>query len=289
MLYFISRFYGLGLRRWDNLDPVRADLLVPAMMYSFPNSASKSQPAEKRKAESLRTWFPEAGTLISRPFEITGKSIAAAIKGGNNAEHHNHNDIGSFIVVKGTEPVLADPGSEVYTRRTFSSRRYESKVLNSYGHSVPLVDGRLQQHGREASGKVLASDFSDNEDRLVMDLTTAYHVAHLKSLRRTFVYRRDAPESITVKDEVEFSEPAKFGTALITLGEWNDHHKGIVNVISNEEELQIEIDAAGREYDLEEELIDENVKADRKPVRLGINFKEPVMKGAITVRITNAV
>lgn len=34
--------------------------------------------------------------------------------------------------------MLADPGSEVYTSRTFSDKRYESNVLNSFGHPEDL-------------------------------------------------------------------------------------------------------------------------------------------------------
>ena len=57
------------------------------------------------------------------------------MKGGHNAEQHNHNDVGSFIVALGHSTPLVDPGAEVYTGRTFSRRRYDSNVLNSFGHS----------------------------------------------------------------------------------------------------------------------------------------------------------
>ena len=51
------------------------------------------------------------------------------MKGGHNAENHNHNDVGSFVVALGRATPLVDPGSEVYTARTFSPRRYDSNVL----------------------------------------------------------------------------------------------------------------------------------------------------------------
>ena len=66
------------------------------------------------------------------------------MKGGHNAEMHNHNDVGSYTVVIGDQPVLADPGTEIYTKRTFTEHRYDSPVLNSYGHPVPVIGGQLQ-------------------------------------------------------------------------------------------------------------------------------------------------
>jgi hypothetical protein len=63
--------------------------------------------------------------------------------------------VGSFVVAVAGDTPLLDPGSEVYTARTFSARRYESQVLNSYGHPVPLVAGQLQRTGRKAEARVL--------------------------------------------------------------------------------------------------------------------------------------
>jgi len=48
--------------------------------------------------------------------------------------------------------------NDVYPARTFSSRRYESDVLNSFGHPAPLVNGKLQKTGRQASGRLIDGD-----------------------------------------------------------------------------------------------------------------------------------
>ena len=42
--------------------------------------------------------------------------------------------------------IALDAGGEDYTSRTFSSRRYESQALNSFGHPVPRVAGAMQLH-----------------------------------------------------------------------------------------------------------------------------------------------
>ena len=168
----------------------------------------------------IRTWFPDAQVLISRlvrPERTMRLSIA--IKGGHNAELHNHNDVGSYaIMLDGTE-MGGDPGGEVYTRRTFSRERYVSKVLNSYGHPVPVVGGKLQKGGRKAAAKVLRTEFTDDKDVIELDCTAAYDVPALKSLVRTMTFDR-ARDVVTISDAVSFSEPTAFEVPVVTYREW---------------------------------------------------------------------
>ena len=111
------------------------------------------------------------------------------------------------MVALGRSTPLVDPGAEVYTARTFSARRYQSKVLNSFGHAVPRVAGRLQETGRQAAAKILKTDFTDQADTLLMDISSAYKVEGLKKLERTFVFSRAGAGKLTVSDAVEFDEP----------------------------------------------------------------------------------
>ena len=69
LMYFISRRLGLGLRNWEQIDPVTAGgSLYQSMMYSFPNSASRSLPAQNAsQGPGIRSWFENAGVLICRP------------------------------------------------------------------------------------------------------------------------------------------------------------------------------------------------------------------------------
>ena len=87
--------------------------------------------------------------------------MGVAIKGGNNNEHHNHNDVGSYVVGVAGHAYVLDPGGEVYTRRTFSRERYVSPMLNSYGHPVPVVAGQRQTTGRQSAARVLDAAFTD--------------------------------------------------------------------------------------------------------------------------------
>ncbi len=111
--------------------------------------------------------------------------------------------------------IAGDPGGEIYTARTFSSRRYESKFLNSYVHPVPVVGGGLQPVGEEFAGKVVSKEFSDGCDKLVLDLTGCYQVKSLVKLTRTFVFDRER-RTFTTTDEVVFSEPTAFESPIVT-------------------------------------------------------------------------
>ena len=138
--------HGLGL------DGGLPGSLVDLGVYGFPNAAGQVLPAEPTPS-APRDYFTEAGILICRPGAGSKAQFGVALKGGHNAEHHNHNDVGSFLVAIGGGAPLLDPGAEVYTARTFSSKRYDSGVLNSFGHPVPRVAGKLQRSGRQAEAK----------------------------------------------------------------------------------------------------------------------------------------
>ena len=158
-----------------------------------------------------RSEFPVGQVWLMRD----GCDLSVAVKGGHNDEHHNHNDIGSYYLVSRGKLLSGDPGNEVYTSRTFSSRRYVSKVLSSYAHPVPVVDGKLQSTGRKFAAKVLKTDFTPERDTIVLDIKGAYGVKSLVSLVRTFVFDR-VNDTFSVTDRVEFSEPSAFADVYTT-------------------------------------------------------------------------
>jgi hypothetical protein len=288
LMYFVSRRFGLGLRRWEQRDPVSANgSLYESMMYSFPNSASKSAPARASSTgPGIQTWFDDAGVLICRPEAGSSCQFGVALKGGHNQEHHNHNDVGSFVVVLKDKPLLLDPGSEVYTGRTFSGRRYESDVLNSFGHPVPVVAGKLQRTGRRARARVVRKSLTADTDTLVLDISSAYDVPELKKLERTFIYSRRGPGSLTVTDEVTFSEPCDFGTALVTFNQWKQAWGSSLFIGEGKDRLRVDIDVSGADFAIESQTIDEDVRAPKQPTRLGLNLAKPVRRAVVTIKIT---
>lgn len=290
LMYFISRRLGLGLRSWEQVDPVSAGgSLYQSMMYSFPNSASRSQPAQNAsRGPDIRSWFEDAGVLICRPAENSTSQMAVALKGGHNNEHHNHNDVGTFVVVLGDRPLLLDPGGEVYTARTFSSRRYESNVLNSFGHPVPLVAGKLQRTGRKAQGRVVNKNFTDDTDTLLLDISPAYNVPELEKLQRKFVYSRQDSGSLTVTDEVIFSQSSNFGTALITFDKWQQLSDSSLVIRDQDKALRVDIEVTGADFKIQPETIEEDLSGRRLPTRLGINLNKPVLRAVVSLTIRPA-
>ena len=189
------------------------------------------------------------------------------------------------MVVLGDKPLLLDPGAEVYTARTFSGRRYESNVLNSFGHPVPLVAGKLQRTGRQAHARVVHHDFSDDGDTLVLDISSAYDVPELKKLERKFVYSRLGSGSVTVTDEVVFSRPCDFGTALVTFDDWQELSPSSLRIHDQMEALGVNIAARGADFKAQAQTIQEDLSTPRDPTRLGINLTQPATEATISLTI----
>jgi hypothetical protein len=167
-----------------------------------------------------RDWLlPDLGQVKLVGSEGPSRMIVAAIA-GNNGVPHSHNDVGSFMVVRGGRLLLEDPGSPIYTRETFSKRRYECELLNSRGHSVPVIDGRLQEAGGRHAGKLtvegINGDGGRGEKTAVIDMTRAYRRGTVQRLLRTL--RLDpAANTLSLVDEYAFSrEPSSLEEAFIT-------------------------------------------------------------------------
>lgn len=282
-MWYVNRRLGLGLADYEALDPRWVvGSLTSGMLLLFDNSATVATHTAVAPGAGLRTWFDQAGVLIGRPAPGSQCRLGVALKGGHNNEHHNHNDLGSFVVVVGDRPVLLDPGAEVYTARTFSSRRYESNLLNSFGHPVPVVAGKLQPAGEQWRATVVRTEFTDAADTLELDLTHAYDVPELKTLTRTFVYSRAGAGSLTVTDRVAFTSPQTFETALLTLGGWHRLSESRLFAYDREQAVEVDIESTGK-YELDETQILED---GAQPFRMAIRLTEPVMEASVTVVIT---
>lgn len=287
VMHYLNRRLDLGLKKWEQPDTASpSGALFQVMINSFPNAASHAKPSTlKSDGPGLRSWFDQAGILIARPAPGGTSRMSVALKGGHNAEHHNHNDLGSFVVALDSTAVLVDPGSEVYTARTFSGRRYDSKVLNSYGHSVPVVGGKLQRPGAQAQAKLLKNDFTDSADSLAFDLTSAYQVAGLVKLTRDFEYSRKGRGALAVTDTVEFNEPQTFGGALVTFGEVKQLDAHTIVVSSGSAAVRVEIASSAGEPVIKTEEIVEDLPGNLKPTRIGIDLAKPVKAAKLTLTI----
>ena len=87
------------------------------------------------------------------------------------------------------------------------------KIKGSFGHPVPVVDGRTQSSGGKAKGVVLQKEFTNEKDVFSIDYTSAYSTPNLDKLIRTFVYDRQGEGNFTVGDEFTAKTPIRFETA----------------------------------------------------------------------------
>jgi hypothetical protein len=144
----------------------------------------------------------------------------------------------------------------------------------------------LQRTGRQAHGRVVQQTFTDNSDTLVLDISSAYEVPELKKLERKFVYSRLGSGSLRVTDEVAFSRPCDFGTALVTFSQWKQLPSSSLIVWEQKEALRVQIRVTGAEFEIQPEIIQEDVSARKQPTRLGINLKGPVTRAVVSLTIT---
>ena len=290
LMRLLSRRFGFNVAPATAAGrPEASRWLYETLIYATtPTNLTKLSAARELGELPWRTWFPDGGVLICRPAPTSDIPFAACLKGGNNNEHHNHNDVGTFMVVSGGKMLICDPGAEVYTSRTFGSRRYESKVLNSFGHAVPVIAGKLQRTGPAARGVVLATNFTAGQDLLKLDIRSAYEVPELERLEREFIFQRGANPSLTITDTIVFKEPASYESALITWGEWRQVSENELLISEGKDAVRVQINSGGKPFTIRGATIEEDVRTPRKPVRIGLALQSPITQGQFKLTITPA-
>lgn len=111
-------------------------------------------------------------------------SFGFAAKAGNNNEHHNHNDVGSFIFAKSGKHLITDMGSGLYTRQYFRGEtRYGIIECSSLGHSVPFFGDRIAQ---KVGADFCATDVNYEYGKFSFDMAKAYGNEAIRSVKRCF-------------------------------------------------------------------------------------------------------
>ncbi len=300
LMRLIDHRWGMG---WPDPDPTRADMfyehplgdrLAAFGLFGFswpdPAVAGTAVPSEEMASEDKRVFFQDNSVLVCRSIQPGRPPFGLAIKGGHNGSAHGHNDNGSYVVAYGDVPLIADPGTENYTAKTFSVHRFESMMMNSYGHSVPYVGQTLQKGGPESEGKILETHFTNEQDTLKMDLTSGYPVPGMVRLVRTYVFRRVQP-SVEVIDEADFSEPTAYGSAVVTLSRWRENGPGAFVV--DEKGFAATVTTTIERAEPADARIENKVEPitgflqypETKPVRLGMNLTLPVTHVTLRTRI----
>jgi hypothetical protein len=220
LLAAINSIFQLGMG--STLEPPRRSpfegALPEAVLAAFPLHSQWKGNGEGSSSDliGIRTYYADAGVLVDRP--VPGGDLAITIKDDGNGPH-SHNDIGAYAIgLNGTQP-LGDPGGpSYYTADTFSRRRLESKLINSWGHPVPEVDGTLQLDATRVKLPPATARLTPAEDTISMDITSAYNDPNLKKLVRTMHFVRKDGGSIEIDDQFDVAGPADIIESLPTHG-----------------------------------------------------------------------
>jgi len=113
-------------------------------------------------------------------------------------------------------------------------------------------------------------------------------VPELEKLQRKFVYSRQGSGSLIVTDEVVFSKPCDFGTALITFGKWQQLSASSLVIRDQDKALKVDIEVTGADFKIQPETIEEDLSGRRLPTRLGINLTKPVLRAVVSLTIKPA-
>ncbi|MBD9082484.1 MAG: hypothetical protein EGR48_02770 [Lachnospiraceae bacterium] len=148
-------------------------------------------------------YYPSVGLFL-----VHSNTMDLAVKAGDNADSHNHNDTGSVTLYKNGLPVLADIGVETYTQKTFSSRRYEIWTMQSGYHNLPTICGFDEHDGAEYRAQDVTADLTGTNPSISMELATAYPVGEMQAkgtISGVLTYRRTVtlkkPENTVILED----------------------------------------------------------------------------------------
>lgn len=147
--------------------------------------------------------------MVAREKEKTDEGLCLALKGGHNAESHNHNDVGHFVVYANGQPIFVDVGVETYSAKTFSQERYTIWTMKSSYHNLPDINGIPQKPGKESQAAILAYHADDNTTALSLDITAAYpEETGILSWVRNYTMERTPRPYIRVSEDFSFKQAA---------------------------------------------------------------------------------
>ncbi|MBO3083430.1 heparinase II/III domain-containing protein [Cellulomonas fengjieae] len=269
---------------------VRADLPVRGGIgRTLQALAYDAWPAQTPSAPlPARTWFPSTQVALLRQTAGSTRGLAVALKGGHNAESHNHNDLGSVVVAVDGVPVVVDPGRPTYTAQTFGPDRYALWTMQSSWHSVPEVRGTPQRDG--AQHRATDAHVSEDGTRARLDLTAAYPTEELSRWTRTVTLDRVA-STVRVEDDWDVT-PEGSGTVVhwVLAGEVDASEPGrvVVHPLDGARRTRLTWDPAGVTSSLTVRTLDDPMLSDvwgDHLTRLELRVDDAAGHGSLTVTV----
>jgi hypothetical protein len=183
----------------------QAENLGRALPEAFGLAEIRKAPAHEPLPRDV--WMPGIQVAAARVKQGSTAGFYFATLGGHNAESHNHNDVGNFVVFLDGQPVLIDVGVETYTAKTFSAQRYDIWTMQSAYHNLPTINGVMQAAGRQYAARNVSFQADDTAAEFTADIAAAYpKEAGVDKWIRTIRLER-APNRIVVNDVYTLRAP----------------------------------------------------------------------------------
>lgn len=234
-----------------------------------------------------------------------------AAKGGNNAESHNHNDIGNFIVYHQQKPVIIDLGRDTYTSLSFSNRRFELMNCRSAYHNVPMINNCEQKDGRQYRAEQVSHVATEQQSSFSLNLAKAYpDQACVNTWKRTITLDREKNE-VEVTEEYQLDSikmasinqkkgsPAHQASdnqiVLITYGKpqllMKDATSQLGRILLQDSSVGLEYDAQQLSASVEKVKMEDGIMKTQwhdNVYRIKLSLKENAPKARISYRFVNA-
>lgn len=238
-------------------------------------------------------WLPGHQVMIARSLAGSTAGLYVAAQAGHNAESHNHNDVGNFIVYMNGVPMIIDVGVESYTCKTFSAQRYEIWTMQSAYHNLPSINGIMQKDGRQYAARDVLYSSNDSYAQLKMDIASAYPTeAGINYWVRTIRLNRSQDITITddfdlklASDNIQFTLMTAARPELLASGQIKLNH----SIDQSSAQLHLSFDADKFKADFEIIPIkDDNLKRvwGQQIYRILLKNIVPLWRESINVKIS---
>ena len=182
---------------------------------------------EAKQPLPARVWLPDTQVAVGRSEVGSSSGYFLAVKGGNNGESHNHNDIGNLVVFIDAKPLIIDIGVEEYTAKTFGPDRYDIWTMRSDHHTVPTINGIEQATGADFQATDLIYAEDDAGFTFTCSLKEAYpNDAGIDRWIRSATL--DTGAGVTIEDNYEMERVEHLQMTFMTPCEIEQDDRGVV-------------------------------------------------------------
>lgn len=237
-------------------------------------------------------WMDGTEVAVGRTTEGSSRGLLLAVKGGHNAESHNHNDVGTFILYVDGQPMIVDAGVGTYTAKTFSDRRYDIWTMQSEYHNLPVINGYGQRDGASYRSRNVRHTDNGRTMAFELDIAGAYpEQAACRTWQRSYIFDRQRgrvriTDSYTL-DKIEGATVQHLLTCATV--DSSASERGSLTLEHSGNRVRIDFDPAAYTFGCEQITIDDprlsGVWGERL-TRLRFTTKKPTLKSTNSITIT---